>query len=90
MRLQEIDTKLKQFNYDTEKKINYNSILGNKNELKFEELLKSLSLCTEFLLFYEDYKLKNNVFQDFETLENKKQIEILILLIFVVKNFLNF
>jgi len=72
------------FNYDSEKKINYNSILGNKNELKFEELVKSLKICEEFIHFFDDYKLKNNIFQDFEDLNSKKQIEILILLIFIV------
>lgn len=65
-------------------KINYNSILGNKNELKFEELIKSLKICDEFISFFEDYKSKNNIFQTFDELDLQKQIEILILLVFVV------
>lgn len=74
--------------FGTEQKANYHTILGNKTDLNYHDLEKSIKYSEEFNCYFEEYKQSNNYFIGFDEMENRQKMEFFILLFFIVKKIL--
>jgi hypothetical protein len=75
-----------QYNGNSNIKLCYSSLLGEKEEKCYDELLSSLLTDLEFSEIFQEIKSKENIFLEFDQLSEDKKCEIIIKGFFIIKS----
>ena len=67
--------------------MSYSSYLGEKEEKSYSELLASLVKDPEFFEIFYEFKVRDQIHSDFESIPENKKVEILVKCYFIVSNY---